>query len=55
MIVTGILFVIYNFIVLGKVRKSHAKEMDSSNLDEGIVEKIERKAHEPALEPGSVV
>jgi len=55
MVITGILFVIYNFIVLGRVKKSHAREMDSSHIGEGIVEKIERKANEPALEPGSVV
>lgn len=55
MVITGVLFVIYNFIVLGNVKKSHAREMDSSHIDEGIVEKIERKANEPALEPGSVV
>jgi hypothetical protein len=55
MIVTGILFIVYNIIVLEKVKKTHAREMDSSHLDEGIVEKMERKANEPALEPGSVV
>jgi hypothetical protein len=55
MVTTGILFVLYNFIVLGRVKKSHAREMNSSYIDEGIVEKMERKANEPALEPGSVV
>jgi hypothetical protein len=55
MVITGMLFVIYNFIVLGRVKKSHAREMGSSRINEGIIEKVERKVHEPALEPGSVV
>ena len=55
MVIMGVLFVIYNFIILGRVKKSHAREMVSSSADEGLVEKIERKANEPALEPGSVV
>jgi hypothetical protein len=57
MIITGVLFVLYNFWVLGKVRRSHSREMKSAaaNQDETLVEKVERKAMEPGLEPGSVV
>jgi len=57
MTVTGVLFTLYNFWVLGKVRRSHRQEMKSAaaNQDETLVEKVERKAMEPGLEPGSVV
>lgn len=58
MIITGGLFCLYNFWVLDKVKKRHEQEMEVWNSDhegEGIREKIERKAHAPALEPGSVV
>jgi hypothetical protein len=60
MVITGALFVIYNFWVLGKVKKMHGREMERGGVGggyegEGLKEKIERKAHEPALEPGSVV
>ncbi|THV46116.1 hypothetical protein BGAL_0415g00060 [Botrytis galanthina] len=51
--ITGILFVFYNFWSLRRVKSTHEKEMKS--FDEGFVEKIKRKKHEPALEPGSVV
>lgn len=61
MVTTGVFFVIYNFWILGQVKKrheremSHEGEMSSQNVDEGWVEKMERKANEPGLEPGSVV
>ena len=55
MVITGVLFVIYNFIVLGKVKKKHERYISAQYPDETAVEKIARKAHEPALEPGSVV
>jgi hypothetical protein len=55
MVITGVLFVIYNFIVLGRVKRKHQRDMNSQRTDETVVEKIERKANEPALEPGSVV
>lgn len=59
MVITGILFALYNFWVLDKVKKRHGQEMMASNEQghdgEGLVEKIERKANEPGLEPGSVV
>jgi hypothetical protein len=55
MVITGVLFVIYNFIVLGRVKRKNQRDMNSQRTDETVVEKIERKANEPALEPGSVV
>ena len=55
MVITGVLFVIYNFIVLGRVKKRHERDMNSQHINETVAEKIERKANEPALEPGSVV
>lgn len=56
MVITGILFGLYNFWILDKVKKRHHGEMASQVQDgEGFIEKIERKAHEPGLEPGSVV
>jgi hypothetical protein len=57
MAVTGVLFALYNFWVLEKVRRSHGREMESPVAHEGetFTEKVERKAMEPGLEPGSVV
>lgn len=55
MVITGVLFALYNFWILEKVKKLHGREMALGGDEEGLVEKIERKAHEPALEPGSVV
>ena len=57
MVVTGCLFVVYNFWVLARVKKRHGREMEREARfeGEGLKEKIGRKAHEPALEPGSVV
>jgi len=56
MVITGILFALYNFWILEKVKKKHHGEMSTqAHNEEGLVEKIERKAHEPGLEPGSVV
>jgi hypothetical protein len=54
-----ILFVVYNNLLLNRVKKKHGREMerwrDPRESDEGFMEKVERKAKEPALEPGSVV
>jgi len=58
MVVMGLLFVVYNFWVLEKVKKRHGREMqefEGGHEGEGLVEKVNRKAREPALEPGSVV
>jgi hypothetical protein len=55
MVITGVLFVIYNFIVLGKVKRRHERDMNPQHINETVAEKIERKANGPALEPGSVV
>ncbi|KAH8602197.1 hypothetical protein B0O99DRAFT_648032 [Bisporella sp. PMI_857] len=49
MVITGVLFALYNFWILEKVRRSHGRDMEADR-HEG-----EGKAHEPALEPGSVV
>ncbi|KAG4440533.1 hypothetical protein IFR05_004003 [Cadophora sp. M221] len=55
MVITGVLFGLYNFWILEKVKRRHGREMEAVNGDEGIVERIGKKMHEPALEPGSVV
>lgn len=56
MIILGTLFAIYNFWILERVKKTHSRAMEGFIYgDETLIEKVERKAHEPALEPGSVV
>jgi hypothetical protein len=57
MVILAVLFLIYNLWVLERVKRSHGREMASSQIpdDETVLEKVERKAMEPALEPGSVV
>jgi hypothetical protein len=60
MVVTAVLFALYNFLILRRVKKGHQRQMEleksnGSSTEEGIMHKIERKAKEPALEPGSVV
>lgn len=55
MVVTGVLFGLYNFWILEKVKRRHGREMEAVTGDEGIVERIGKKMQEPALEPGSVV
>jgi hypothetical protein len=56
MVITGVLFVLYNFWILERVKRRHGREMESAGGEgEGWKEKIERKANEPGLEPGSVV
>lgn len=55
MVVTGVLFALYNFWILERVKKMHGREMEREQRGEGLMEKVGRKAHEPALEPGSVV
>lgn len=56
-VVTAVLFLIYNLWLLEKVRRSHRGDMARWNEhpNETLVEKVERKVNEPALEPGSVV
>lgn len=56
-VITGLLFALYNFWALGRVRRSHGREMESIAAHEGetFTEKVERRAMEPGLEPGSVV
>lgn len=58
MLITSVLFGLYNFWLLEKVRRKHSREMGiiaEGEVEEGLKEKVERKAKEPALEPGSVV
>jgi hypothetical protein len=52
MVVCGVLFGLYNFWILNKVKKRHDREMGlgEGNGREGLVEKIGRKANEPVLE-----
>ena len=61
--VAGMLFALYNFWALEKVRDLHQREFDPESYDlkknkknrESMIEKAKRKAHEKPLEPGSVV
>ncbi|KAL6246594.1 hypothetical protein RBB50_006832 [Rhinocladiella similis] len=57
--VGGGLFSLYNFGLLRRVQKSHERELgldpDHRHADETLVEKVKRKAHEPSLQPGSLV
>ncbi|TVY56181.1 hypothetical protein LSUE1_G009381, partial [Lachnellula suecica] len=58
MMVMAALFGVYNWVVLGRVKGEHGREMSSwggGHQGEGVLEKVGRKAREPALEPGSVV
>ena len=58
MLITGVLFGLYNFWLLEKIRRKHNRDMgilEEEGIDEGLKEKMERKTKEPALEPGSVV
>jgi len=56
MVVTALLFLLYNFWVLDRVKKSHGRDMHgrygaAADEPQGIREKLQQ----PALEPGSVV
>lgn len=58
MVITAVLFALYNFWVLARVKRSHSRDMlrsDAPREGEGLREKVERVAKQPALEPGSVV
>ncbi|ETI22614.1 hypothetical protein G647_06690 [Cladophialophora carrionii CBS 160.54] len=57
MIVAGLLFALYNFWALRRVRKTHERQMglEAQHHGETLVEKVKRKAHEPPLQSGSVV
>ncbi|KAI9799603.1 MAG: hypothetical protein M1833_003918 [Piccolia ochrophora] len=52
-----VLFLLYNNWALDKVKQRHQRDMDAMppTTDEGTMEKIQRKVHEPGLEPSSVV
>ena len=49
------LFVVYNYWILEKVKEKHLREIESEDRHETPVEMVKRKATEPGLEPGSVV
>lgn len=61
--VAGGLFALYNFWVLQRVREKHDRSMDPEEFAnqerdrkrETILEKVKRKAQQPAIQPGSVV
>jgi uncharacterized membrane protein YebE (DUF533 family) len=53
--VTLVLFLVYNNWILEKVKEKHLQEIEPEDRHETPVEKVKRKANEPALEPGSVV
>lgn len=56
--VTAILFVLYNNWILQRVKTAHQREMDlerEGDKRESVMHMVQRKAHEPALEPGTVV
>ncbi|KAI1878564.1 hypothetical protein JX265_002741 [Neoarthrinium moseri] len=55
MAVFGILFVVYNNVMLKKVKKRPVQGVDAAQASETFLEKAERKLNAPALEPGSVV
>ncbi|KAK5467750.1 hypothetical protein LTS15_000723 [Exophiala xenobiotica] len=56
--VAGGLFGIYNFGLLRRVQRLHERELGLDihrHDEETLVEKVKRKAHEPSLQPGSMV
>jgi hypothetical protein len=56
--VAGGLFGIYNFGLLRRVQRLHERELGLDihrHDEETLVEKVKRKAHEPPLQPGSMV
>jgi len=61
--VAGALFCLYNLWALKKVQEQHERSMNPEDFEdaerdrkrESILEKVKRKAHEPAILPGSVV
>jgi len=56
MLVTALLFVLYNFWVLDRVKRSHARDMHGRHGTVGDEPQgIREKLQQPALEPGSVV
>lgn len=55
MVICAILFVVFNNLLLERVKRKHGREVAQAQTEEGFLEKAERKLNEPALEPGSVV
>ena len=65
-VITAFCFLLYNNWALSRVRRHHLRETEEGRRDleadrsddhagEGMFEKVKRKVHEPALQPGSVV
>ena len=57
MISSALLFAVYNFWALRRVRKIHESELglEGEHEDETLVEKVKRKVQEPPLQAGSLV
>lgn len=57
MAITGALFALYNFWALEKVKRRHGRETDIAAAHQGetFTQRVERKAMEPSLVPGSIV
>lgn len=61
--VAGLLFVLYNFWALEKVRVKHERSLDPEEVEqskkekkrESVLEKVKRKANEPGILQDSVV
>lgn len=56
--VGALLFILYNFWSPARVKSRYRKEIERDEQvrqHEGLMEKVQRKIREPALEPGSVV
>ena len=60
--VSLVLFIVYNFWALKSVKKRHEEEFpeetkrkEKQKKRESLVEKVKRKAHEPPMQPGSIV
>ncbi|KAH6655433.1 hypothetical protein BKA67DRAFT_515420 [Truncatella angustata] len=55
LVICGMMFVFFNNLLLARIKRKHGREIEKAQAGEGFLEKAERKLHEPALEPGSVV
>lgn len=55
LVVCGALFIFYSNWMLERVKKRHRKEFGVEYDDEGVVEKVKRRAMEPSPEAGRVV
>lgn len=60
--ISFMLFAVYNFWALSGVKRRHNKEFpeelrrkEKQKKKETLIDTVKRKAHEPALQPGSIV